>query len=137
MPPTTVALVDNDATILSLMDEILTDEGYRMRRWRGGDGCFEMLKQTMPDAVILDLWMEERLTGLALLERIMGDPATQHIAVIICSADKSALATYAAHLGTLHCTVLVKPFDIRELLATVRAAVSPSAPQAVATEAGG
>lgn len=92
-----------------------------------------MLKQTMPDAVILDLRMEERLTGLALLDRITGDPATRHIAVIICSGDRSALNTYAAHLDTRHCTVLVKPFDIGELLATVRAAVPPVASQTVAT----
>lgn len=133
MFPTMVALVDNDAALLSLMDDILTDEGYRTRRWRGGDGCFAMLKQTRPDAVILDLRMEERLTGLALLDRITGDPATRHIAVIICSGDRGTLDTYAAHLDTLHCTVLVKPFDIGELLATVRAAVPPIASQTVAT----
>ncbi len=137
MPPATVALVDNDATILGLMDELLTGEGYRTLRWSGGDGCFAMLKRTMPDAIILDVWMEERLTGLALLEQIAGDPATRHIAVIVCSGDKATLDTNAACLGALHCAVLAKPFDIGELLETVRAATQQATEHWAITAHGG
>lgn len=137
MPPATVALVDNDATILGLMDELLTGEGYRTLRWSGGDGCFAMLERTMPDAIILDMWMEERLTGLTLLERLAGDPATRHIAVIVCSGDTATLDTYAARLEALHCAVLGKPFDIGDLLATVRAATQRAAGHRAITAHGG
>jgi len=52
-----IAVLDNDPSFLSLMHELLTDEGYRILRCRPDDvvSAHALVKRVRPALVILDL----------------------------------------------------------------------------------
>jgi CheY-like chemotaxis protein len=125
--PPTIAVVNDDTTFLTLMCELLEEEGYRAVAWREGHNAYEMIKRERPDLVVLDIRMERPDVGWQLLEVLELDPATRPIPVIVCSADVVFLRAKAARLAALGCAVLEKPFDLDGLLALVAAGVGPPA----------
>jgi CheY-like chemotaxis protein len=87
MPGPLIALVDDDALILGLMEELLMDEGYRALVFRGGAGVVATLGHLRPALVILDLRLERPDEGLRLLAALRAAPATTCLPVLLCTAD--------------------------------------------------
>lgn len=108
---TTIAIIEDDIYIGSLLEEALTREGYEtLRAYSGTEGLL-LLEKRHPDLILLDL-MLPGLSGEELMPRLKDIP------VIVLSAkagvdDKVKLLTEGA------ADYLTKPFDIRELLARV------------------
>lgn len=124
MAETTIAVVNNDTDFLSLMDELLTMEGYNTVVCREGDRAYDFLKNLRPDLVILDIRLEHAETGWTILELLRLDPALTQIPVIVCSADAPFLRAKAPTLYELHCDILEKPFDLDTLLEKVSHALA-------------
>ncbi len=124
MPSKTIAVVDDNTTFLDLMQELLTEEGYRVTSHTVGGDAYPALKEQQPALIILDIRMEHPESGWQLLEALRLDPATAAIPAIVCSADARALREKAAHLRELRADVLEKPFNLDELVAKVRAGIS-------------
>jgi len=124
---TPIVVIDDDPTFLHLMHDILSDEGYCILVHPGAAGARTAIAQTMPRLAIVDLHLEQPAAGLHLLTTLREDPATAHLPVLLCTADILALQAHAAWLREQGIPTLVKPFDVAELLASVRAlAGSPS-----------
>jgi CheY-like chemotaxis protein len=121
-----IAVVNDDTLFLELMHDLLTDEGYRTAIWKEGDTAYEMIKEHRPSLVILDIRMEHPDTGWMVLELIRLDPSTEHIPVIICSADTERIRAKAGYLHEKNCDVLEKPFMLADLLAKVRTFIGPA-----------
>jgi CheY-like chemotaxis protein len=115
-----IAVVNDDTTFLSLMKEILEDEGFQVQLHIGGDLAYQMVRETRPDLVILDIRMPNPAQGWETLDLLRLDPATTHIPVIICSADPQQLNEKGPHLESLRCRAIEKPFDLDILLSTIR-----------------
>lgn len=123
MPSKTIAVVDDNTTFLDLMQELLTEEGYRVTSHTVGSDAYPTLREQQPALIILDIRMEHPESGWQLLEVLRLDPATVGIPAIVCSADAWALREKAAHLRELRADVLEKPFNLDELIVKVRAGI--------------
>jgi len=98
-----IAVLDNDPSFLSLMHDLLTDEGYRTLRWHASEWAraHALLRRLQPHLVILDLWMEERDDGWAFLKRLWGDVETTHIPALIVTGEPELLPVQADVLHAL------------------------------------
>jgi CheY-like chemotaxis protein len=119
-----IAVVNDDTTFLSLMHDLLTDEGYQVVLHIEGATAYQLIKQEMPDLVILDIRIEHPESGWVTLDLIRLDPATTRIPVLVCSADARQLREKADRLKQMRCDVIEKPFDLDDLLASVHASLA-------------
>lgn len=107
----TILVVDDDAAIGDLEQEVLARAGYRVLRAYSGTEALLLIKDTRPDLALLDL-MLPGLSGEALLPHLRGIP------VIVVSA-KAAVQDKVSLLLDGAADYLTKPFDTGELLARV------------------
>ena len=64
-----ILIVDDEPDIRSLIDGILSDEGYETRQAANSDMALAHFRQRRPSLVILDIWLaNSRLDGLGILE---------------------------------------------------------------------
>ena len=107
----TILIIDDDAAIGNLEQEVLQRAGYAVLRAYSGTEALLLLKDSRPDLILLDL-MLPGLSGEALLPKLRGIP------VIVVSA-KAAVQDRVSLLMDGAADYLTKPFDTRELLARV------------------
>ena len=107
----TILIIDDDAAIGDLEQEVLEREGYAVQRAYSGTEALLLLKDHRPDLVLLDL-MLPGLSGEEVLSRI------QDIPVIVVSARTAIQDKVGLLLGGA-ADYLTKPFDTKELLARV------------------
>ncbi len=112
-----IALLDNDPTFLSLMRDVLTEEGYRTLLWHPAEGsdAHALLRREQPHLVVLDLSLERCDDGWDVLRRLWGDFETTQIPAIILSGQPETLPVKTNVLRALHCQVLRKPFRLHDL----------------------
>ena len=115
----TIVVVNDSPEILELMKELLEDEGYRAILCDQGPGAYRLIKETMPSLVILDLLMTDR-PRWHVLDAVKLDPETAPIPVLICSAAVREIHEAEGRLRAHGCDLLLKPFDLNELLEKVR-----------------
>ena len=119
-----IVVVDDDATLVELMQACLTDEGYTITSCTQGDEAFACIQAHRPDAIILDLRMGE-VGGLGVLHLLRTDPQTARIPVLLCTGVAPVeLQAWDAALARMGVAVLFKPFALAELAAAVRALLS-------------
>ena len=100
--------VDDDPSVAPLLQKMLADGGYRVVASHPRAASAEA-KNLRPDAILLDLLMDER-TGEQILGELKTDPATSEIPVVIISVVD---ADEVPDLADGH---VPKPVDKAELL---------------------
>jgi len=112
-----IALLDNDPSFLSVMHDVLTDEGYRTLLWHPEEGsdAYALLRRAQPHLVVLDLWLKRRDDGWDFLRRLWGDFETTQIPAVILSGQPEDLPVKANLLRAMHCQVVRKPFRLHDL----------------------
>lgn len=114
-----ILLVDNDPNISDLLKFNLESEGFAVRIV--SNAC-DVDTASLADVrlVIADA-LDQKFTGLDLLQLIKNDPFTQPIPVIIYSACDSGedIVLEAFDLGADD--FIIKPFSLRELIARIKA----------------
>lgn len=116
--PPRVLVVEDDRICGEFFKTYLSRNGYVVLIETDGGKAVERVKQTKPDAVILDLRLPGR-SGLDILSELKSKPSTEGIPVIVCSVLQCE--DRALNLGALE--YLHKPFTGHELLRVVRRAV--------------
>src|SRR5206468_327163 len=97
MAQRTILVADDDASIRSLLKQLLTDEGYAVLEAATGTEVVEQVKAQNPDLVIMDVRMPE-LDGIEALQKIK--VAAPSISVLIMTAfGTSNAAIKAMELG--------------------------------------
>ncbi len=119
-----VAVVDDEQDFLMLMQMLLTEQGYEVGLCSDGLAAFEFIKKWRPDLVFLDIRMSG-VSGLEILNQLMGDEATRNIKVIVTSAATDEISMVGPELKARGCEVLVKPFDIDEAIRKTRQCIGP------------
>lgn len=112
---TTIAVVNDDTTFLSLMAELISDRGWEPIICREAGMAFEALKSAKPDVIVLDIRMGHPEAGWTILELLTLDPEMRGTPVIVCSAAVVDLRSREDWLNTRGIDVLPKPFDIDDL----------------------
>ena len=108
----TIAVIEDDLPIGNLLEEVLTKEGYAVRRAYSGTEALYLLEREKPDLALLDL-MLPGLSGEEVLPHLAGVP------VIVLSAKAGVEDKVRLLLGGA-ADYLTKPFQIPELLARIQ-----------------
>jgi CheY-like chemotaxis protein len=126
VPRPLVAVVDDDVTFTTLVQDFLDVEGYATLLIHEACGALRRIADAHPAVVILDVRMEQPNSGGEVLAQMRASNETSAIPVIICSADQIFLGQHRAELERLRAFVLPKPFDLDDLLNLVRTCVNAS-----------
>lgn len=112
-----ILVVDDEPTLRESVARSLRFEGYTVSTASDGAEALDMLRDTRPDALVVDVMMP-RLDGFGLCEKIreQGDRTP----ILILTA-KDAVGDRVRGLDAGADDYLVKPFAYDELLARVRA----------------
>jgi signal transduction histidine kinase/CheY-like chemotaxis protein len=79
-----VLVVDDDSNIRSLLQQELTEAGYRVRLAADGRKALALIREETPGLVILDVMMPE-MNGFDVAAVLKNDPVTMDIPIIILS----------------------------------------------------
>jgi DNA-binding response OmpR family regulator len=79
-----VLLIEDDPTMLSLLNTLLEIEGYEAVQLRTFENVVESVRSIAPDVILMDVHLKD-IDGLSLLESIRKESALGHIKVIISS----------------------------------------------------
>jgi len=123
--PYKVLVIDDDPQFLELMQSLLGTEGYQVSVCSESWLALEKAKELKPDAITLDLRMPSP-SGWEVLELIEGEPELRGTPILLISAAGAELAETTGRLRDLgfpNVDVLVKPFEIDELLSRLAEAV--------------
>jgi signal transduction histidine kinase/DNA-binding response OmpR family regulator len=79
-----ILVVDDDPNIRSLLQQELTEAGYKVRLAEDGRKALALIREEIPGLVILDVMMPE-MNGFDVAAVLKNDPATMDIPIIILS----------------------------------------------------
>jgi CheY-like chemotaxis protein len=114
-----IVVVNDNPEFLELVETLLSEERYAVSVCVHGDKAYQLIKAERPNLVILDV----RMVGVdewQVLDMIKLDPDTADIPVIVCSAAVREIEAAEARLREQKCDILLKPFNIDELIAKVQ-----------------
>lgn len=118
-----VLVLDPSAPLRQLYRDLLEDEGYRVSDAARLPDAGEV-ERLRPDALIVDHLLGGAADVVAMLHRVRVDPATSTIPVIVATAAAHVASVHDASFKDLGVQLLLKPFDIDDLLARVRGETS-------------
>ena len=112
-----ILIVDDEPAILATMAPLLRARGYDVATATSGHAALEAVDRQPPQLVILDLGLPD-LDGIEVLRRLRarGD----HTPVLILTAN-DAISSRVRGLDSGADDYLVKPFEVEELEARIRA----------------
>ncbi|NUR90722.1 MAG: response regulator transcription factor [Nonomuraea sp.] len=130
--PARLLVVDDEPALREALQSSLEFEGYKVVTANDGQAALEELAREPYDAVLLDVMMP-RLDGLTACRRLR--QSGNHVPVLMLTA-RDAVGDRVSGLDAGADDYLVKPFELDELLARVRALLRRSALASV-PESGG
>lgn len=111
-----ILIIEDDQAILKLIQRGLAYEGYTVDTATDGRSGLLMARENHPDLVVLD-WMLPKMDGLEVCHRIRTGGDTP----ILMLTAKDTIQDRVQGLDAGADDYLVKPFNLDELLARVRA----------------
>lgn len=133
-----VLVINDTQEILDLFREILEDEGYRVSMYSYAFRDLDEIKQDRPDLIILDFIIGGEAYGWQLLQKIKMDRATATIPIIVCTAAVQLARELEGHLKEKGVGIILKPFDIDDLIREIDATwerLAPPVPVGIETSA--
>ena len=111
-----ILLIDDDEIMLSTMQALLLNEGFKVSTTADGPQGIELYSRVKPTAVVLDLGLPS-MDGLQVLKRIRElDPGAN---VIVVTGYPSEAASHAARtMGAAD--FFPKPFDYKLLIGKLK-----------------
>ena len=115
----TVLIVDDEPSIIQSLQGILTDEGFEVMAADAGLKALDIIKETIPDIVLLDIWMPD-IDGIETLERIRElYPGLQ--VIMISGHGTIETAVRATKLGAYD--FIEKPLSLEKVLLSINNAL--------------
>ena len=112
----TILLVEDEKSLSDIVTDELTEAGYEVLVAYTGKECYEHLKTTTPDLVILDIKLPD-VSGLKLLEDIRRN--LTNLPVVIFTAFDSFKTDYEIWASKIS-DYIVKPVDLDDLKAKIK-----------------
>lgn len=105
-----VILVDDDRTILKLLQQLLELDGFEVTAVTRGADALPMARKAQPQAALVDYHLED-MDGLDVVKAFRADAAFAQLPIIVASG----MNVEDEVLGAGATRFLVKPFDPDEL----------------------
>ena len=113
----TILVADDDELLRELLVFKLSGRGYNVLTAEDGESALGMIRESLPQLVVLDEMMPVR-SGFDVLREVKADPWTSGVPVLMLTARKlESDIVSALDLGAAD--YLVKPFNPQELLARI------------------
>ena len=122
-----ILLVEDDAGIQELLRFTLEQAGFRTRLAERAERATEMLREALPDLVVLD-WMLPGQSGLQFARQLRSDPRCKSLPIIMVTA-RGEEPDRIAGLEEGADDYIVKPFSPKELVARVHAVLRRRSPE--------
>lgn len=117
-PSTTILIVDDNPTNLSLLFDALQEAGYRVIVAQDGVSALERLNHTRPDIILLDIMMPH-MDGFETLRQIKARPGYDQIPVIFMTAvDEATDEVKGLSMGAVD--YITKPIRVERVLARIK-----------------
>jgi len=118
-----ILIIEDDEGILKILRRVLGYEGYQVDTALEGQSGLALAREVRPDLVILD-WMLPGMDGLEVCRNIRNTSKTP----ILMLTAKDNISDRVQGLDAGADDYVVKPFEIDELLARIRALLRRTAP---------
>ena len=116
-PESRILVVDDEPFVLELISTRLQIAGYNVSQAKDGTRALEALRESLPDAMVLDINMPG-LDGFGVLEQMRAVPRWAAIpAMVLTARNRTEDVRRAMSLGARD--YLTKPFDDQQLLLRV------------------
>lgn len=120
LPARRALLVDDDQAFARFMTTLLASEReIEVVVVARAEAALEAARREAPAVVVVDLVLGGRETGWQVVAALRDDPTTASIPLILCSAAVRAVADRRAEMERAGVQVVLKPFDLDDLLAAV------------------
>jgi DNA-binding response OmpR family regulator len=119
MPAPTVLVVEDDPTILQLLEVNFEMEGFIVLRAEDGEQGLAVARESRPDVIVSDVMMPN-MSGLELVQALKAGAETRSIPVILLSA-KAQGADVRLGLESGADDYITKPFEPLDLIDRVGA----------------
>ncbi len=128
----TILVVDDEESIMELLVYNLEKEGYHTLKAYDGITAVEMALKERPDLILLDI-MIPKLDGISVCKKIRYYLNISTMPILMVSAkDTESDKIVGLEMGADD--YITKPFQIRELMARIKANLRKSEAQATATQ---
>lgn len=121
-----ILIVEDDVALSELIEWNLKSEGYNVRKTPDGEEALIMVREQMPDAIILD-WMIENIPGIEVCRQLRREKETAKVPIIMLTA-RGEEEDRIRGLKTGADDYVTKPFSPKELLARIEALLRRSRP---------
>lgn len=125
--PPHILVVNDTQEVLEVIRDLLQDEGYRVTIHATAIRDLNKIAQIAPDLMILDHMMGDEEYGWQLVQKLRLDRRLASLPVIVCTAASKMVKELEGHLMAKRVCVVLKPFDIDDLLGAIRAALAERA----------
>jgi two-component system nitrogen regulation response regulator NtrX len=116
----TILIVDDEPGIVQSLHGILTDEGFEVMAAERGLKALDIIRETIPDIVLLDIWMPD-IDGIEILKRIRElYPGLQ--VIMISGHGTIETAVKATKLGAYD--FIEKPLSLEKVLLSINNALN-------------
>lgn len=113
---TTILVVDDKASVRILLQEYLTEQGYRVVPAENGQEALYAARRERPDVILLDIMMP-KMDGFQFLQKYRRERNTP--VVILTAREEETDTVLGLELGADD--YVIKPFRMAELSARIRA----------------
>ena len=122
----TVLIVEDDTALSELLQWHFNSEGYQVRATADGEDALIMVREELPDLIVLD-WMIESLSGVEVCRQLRKAKESARVPIMMLTA-RGEEEDKIRGLKTGADDYLTKPFSPRELLARAEALLRRSRP---------
>lgn len=114
-----ILIVDDDAQLRKSFEKLLIQEGFSVKTAEMGESALEMVKNSPPDVVIMDI----RMPGISGLEtlKLMQEIDKKLPVIIMTAFGTMETAVEATKLGAFD--YILKPFEIPDILEMINKAL--------------
>jgi two-component system, OmpR family, alkaline phosphatase synthesis response regulator PhoP len=113
-----ILVVDDEIDTVELVSLWLKEMGFDVVSANDGEEAVRVAKEAKPDLLVLDLAMP-KMHGYDVCRAVKADQSLTHTKVIITSGKNYTVDVRNAKNAGAD-AFLVKPYDIKQLLATIR-----------------
>lgn len=119
-----ILVVDDEKDVVELISFLLEKDGYTVIKASNGREALEIVEQSQPDLILLDVMMPE-MDGYTVQTRLQENPKTKKIPIIVLTAKGQLRDVFAMSANVA--AYMEKPFDPKSLRQKIQESLKPKA----------